>query len=73
MPTANEFEWIRRQRCSFCSSSQPTAGHGKVYCTRFFQTVSRRACCAFHRYRPAIYALLVKEYPLTREEKPTTP
>ena len=71
MPTANEFEWIRRMRCQHCKHSAPTSGHGVVYCTLHFQTMQKKSCCTHFRYRPDTYVFLTREYP-TKYTKPST-
>ena len=64
MPTANEFEWIRRQRCKFCTHAQPTTARGKVWCSLYSQTVQRHDCCPSFRYNQPTHAFLKKEYPI---------
>lgn len=65
MPTANEFEWIRRQRCIFCQHSQPTTGRGRSWCTLDSRTVQKNDCCARFRYNHPTHVYLTNECPIS--------
>lgn len=65
--TANEFEWVRKQRCGCCLHKQKTTGHDVVYCDILFQTVKKGWCCAYFFYAAATLVWLKHNFPLKQQ------